>query len=114
MGKPFRLLLAVHCYCIKYVRLFFFFVLSVQVVGSIVGIYKNLFRAPRPRIVFKELGLDLHTIDGVRLHALGTVSRLVANDLAFCFSYPCLDLKKNPSQILLFTMSLLVGFHVFI
>lgn len=79
------------------------FVLSVQVVGAIV-VYtlKNLFRAPRPRIVFQELGLDLHTIDGVRLHAWNSFPSLSYNDSICFFLITCLDCKKSATQILLF------------
>ncbi len=87
------------------------FVLSVQVVGAIV-VYtlKNLFRAPRPRIVFQELGLDLHTIDGVRLHAWNSFpSGHTMAAFAFFLSL-ALIVKNQLLKFFFFAMSLLVGF----
>jgi membrane-associated phospholipid phosphatase len=87
------------------------FVLSVQVVGAIaVYLLKSLFRAPRPRIVFQELGLDLHTIDGVRLHAWNSFpSGHTMTAFAFFLSL-ALIVKNQLLKFFFFAMSLLVGF----
>jgi membrane-associated phospholipid phosphatase len=87
------------------------FVLSVQVVGAIaVYLLKNVFRAPRPRIVFQELGLDLHTIEGVRLHAWNSFpSGHTMTAFAFFLSLTFI-VKNKMLKFFFFAMSLLVGF----
>lgn len=81
-----------------------FFLFATQLVGAIfIYFLKNYFNAPRPRIVFEKLGLDLYTISGVELHSWNSFpSGHTMAGFAFFFSLAILLQQRYWKVVMLF------------
>nr|MBP6231605.1 phosphatase PAP2 family protein [Paludibacteraceae bacterium] len=80
-----------------------FIVAAILLFFHVRNFLKNYFNAPRPRIVFEKLGLDLYTISGVELHSWNSFpSGHTMAGFAFFFSLAILLQQRYWKVVMLF------------